>query len=303
MIKKLSTVAWHGISLKVPADWSLVGVSGDEKKGYFRVDSPVASTLEVRWQAVMEKSPDLMVRARQFLSELERGCRKKKIRFTSKLKQDKDAGNNVRFNWQSDRLGQGRLLYCEECDRIIIAQIVSARDDNVSHVAPVILDSIRDHRGDGLVDWALYGLEFAVPKGYRIEKQTLMSGYLSLEFKERAKRLFVERWGLAETLTSKDSLEQWYRKDACPDIKGFKFELASETVRGHEGLKLTGRRAGVKMAAKALASSMTLHPHPGLMTGYAWHCADSNRLFSVRASHLPGDDIAELIRDLITCHE
>lgn len=303
MAEKLAAVGWQGITLKAPEDWSLVGVSGDEKKGYFRVDSPIASAIEVRWSSAMGKPPDLMAKGREFLSNLEKSCRKNRVKFSSKIREDRDSDEGrVSFSWRADRLGAGLLTYCQKCDRVIIAQVVSARDENTSHVLPVILGSIRDHRDDGWVDWALYGLEFAVPEGYRIEKQSLMSGYISLSFKKHAETLVVERWGLASTLLAENELKEWYRKDACPDIKGYRFDIEEEDVRGHPGLKISGRRAGIKQALKAVAYAATLHPHPKYLTGYAWYCEESNRLFSVRATHGENDDIAEKVRDQIECH-
>ena len=302
----MAAVAWQGITLKVPVDWSLVGVSGDDKKGYFRVDSPIASALEVRWSSALGRAPDLIAKGREFLSNLEKSCRKKKIAFSSKLRpnRDTDADDSVSFTWRADRLGQGCLLYCRGCDRVVIAQIISTRDENVSHVAPIILRSLRDHRDDGWVDWAMYGLEFAVPAAYKIEKQTLMSAKLSLSFKDKAKRLVVERWGLASTMLAdeEDNLVQWYTKEVLPDIRGYRTSLENQLVRGHAGLKLTGRRAGIKQAVRAAGASLTLHPHAGSLTGYAWYCADSNRIFGVRATHVQGDDIAEQMRDLVECH-
>ena len=80
MTEKMATVAWHGVTLKVPADWSLVGVNGDEKKGYFRVDGPVASALEVRWSSALGKPPEVIVKARELISSMEKSCKKKKIK-------------------------------------------------------------------------------------------------------------------------------------------------------------------------------------------------------------------------------
>lgn len=300
MAEKMATVGWQGITLKAPDDWSLVGVSGDEKKGYFQVDGPISSVLQVKWSPALGKRPDLMAKAREFLSSLEKS--RKRQKFSSTLKEDKRDENVVNFGWRAEQLGQGRLIYCPECDRVVIAQIVSTRDENVSGIAPLILGSLSDHRVDGWATWALYGLEFMVPRNYRIEKNVFMSGYLCLSFRNGQKTITVERWGLANTLLNEYEMEDWYRKDAQPDIKGYRVKLERATVNGHEGLVLSGRRAGIKQLAKAVLYSLTLHPHPGLISGYAWHCEESNRLFSVRATHIEGDDIAEKVRDTISCH-
>lgn len=302
MPEKTALVGWQGITVEAPADWSLVGVNGDAKKGYFRVDSPVASALEVKWEQAAGKKPDLMVKAREYLATIEKSVRKKKLKFTKDLKADKGDENSVRFWWRADRLGQGRIVYCEKCSRVIIAQAIATRDENIASTAADILDSMTDHREDGWVNWALYGLAFAVPPGYVIDKQKLMSGYLALFFKKGPRTISVERWGLANTLLVKDDMETWYRKDAVPDIKGYKVAFEPEAVAGHEGLRIKGRCAGLRQTAKAAAYSLTLHPYPALLTGYVWHCAESNRLFSIRASHNQGEDTAERIRDLVKCH-
>jgi hypothetical protein len=240
-----------------------------------------------------------MAKGREFLSTLDKSSRKKKIKFTNKIKA---AGDSVGFQWKADRLGQGRLAYCPSCDRVLIAQVVSPRDEDVSKIAQVVLSSMRDHRDDGWTSWALYGLEFAVPESYTIEKHTLMSGYLSLAFRSRARRLVVERWGLAGTLLADGNLADWYRKDVQPDIKGFRIEIADDKILGHDGLRINGRAAGVKQALRTAACSLTLHPNPRVVSGYAWRCEESNRLYSVRATHSEGEDVAEKVRDLIKCH-
>jgi len=296
----MATVGWQGITLKVPADWSLVGVSGDAKKGYLRVDGTIGSALEVRWSPVLGKAPELVVKAREFLATLEKSSRKSRTKFSSKIREED--GGSVGFTWRGERLGQGRLIHCERCDRVLIAQVISSPEENVSHLAPAILGSIADHRDDGRVNWALYGLDFTVPEGYRIEKHSLMSGFLSLTFKNGLRSLVVERWGLAETLLEGCSIDEWYRKDAVPDIKGYRLVFTDNEVMGHDGLKVEGRRGGVKQAVRAAAYSLTLHEYPSFLTGYAWLCKDSNRLLGVRATHAAGEQIAEEVRDSIRCH-
>ncbi|MGQ9454791.1 MAG: hypothetical protein ACUVRS_05835 [Armatimonadota bacterium] len=294
-----ATVAWEGVGVRVPEDWSLVGVSGDARKGYLRVDSPGTSVLEMRWSAAMGKPPELMAKARELIANLEKTCRRKGTKLTSKIKAGSDG---VAFWWKAERIGQGRLTYCEKCDRVLIAQVIYPRKEDMSETAEAILKSMRDHRSDGWIGWALYRLEFAVPEGYTIDRYTLMSGYLQLAFKRHAQRLVVERWGLASTLIGEGSLADWYCKDVLPDIKGFRTHLEEVEVAGHPGLKVTGQAVGIKQALRSLAYSLTLYTNPKMLTGYAWECRDSNRLFSVRATHDEGDNLTEQIRDLIRCH-
>jgi hypothetical protein len=301
MAEKMATAAWQGIALKVPADWSMVGISGDEKKGYFRVDGPVAAALEVRWSQALGKSPDLEAKGREFLATIEKSCKKGRVPYSGKIKAEKGAGY-VGFNWRADRIAQGRLSYCAKCDRVTIAQVIWSKAEDASHLSPVILGSLSDHRDDGWTDWGLYGLEFAVPPGYKVEKNQLMSAYLALTFRKGPRTLAVQRWGLVSALLGGGTLEEWYKKDVLPDVKGYKARISEETVAGHEGLVIQGRRGGIKQAARAAAYSLTLHKYPALVSGYAWNCDKSNRLFSVWASHNEGEGIAEKVIETIRCH-
>lgn len=301
MAEKMATVAWQGIALRVPADWSLVGVSGDEKKGYFRADGPIAAALEVRWSSAMGRKPDLEAKGREFLAALEKSSKKRRAACSTKLRPEKDS-NSVSFNWRGDRIAQGRLSYCEKCDRVTIAQVIWSADEDASHLSPVILGSISDHRDDGWTAWGLYGFDFAVPPGYRLEKSQLMSAYVSLLFRKGARRIAVQRWGLVSALLGGMSLEEWYAKDVRPDIRGYSVRVEQGAVGGHEGLLVEGRRGGIRQAAKAAAYSLTLHEHPAVVTGAAWKCAESNRLYSVWASHGEKESVAEQVRNTIKCH-
>jgi len=309
MIREFGAVGWQGIVLRVPKDWSLVGVSGDEKKGYFRVDSPYASAAEVRWTEA-RKMPDLEQKAREFLRELERATKKRRMSFTSKIKRRpptdaeiKTGGASVGFTWRGDRNGYGRLLFCGACQRMVIVQVVSPLEEDLSGLAGEILRSACDHSELGWQTWALYDLEAAIPSEFRLERHTLMSSYILLSFKSKQGELTVERWGLAGTLLKRMDMMEWFRKDSLPDYRGFRVSIEpDEAEGGHEVLRITGRRAGIRQVARAAVRALTLRPLPQELGAYIWHCPDSNRLFAVRAVQSDALRLAREIRDRIECH-
>ncbi len=296
---EMTTVGWQGITIDVPQDWSLVGVSGDEKKGLFRVDGPFASGMEVRWQTAYAATPDLEARIKSFLRDLEKSAKKSKSDFSSKLKKDKTNENSVLFFWKADRVGQGRIVYCEKCRRVVIAQVIYTREDDASKFAGDILSSIKDHRDDGWVDWGLYGLNFAVPPEYKIEKQEMLSGYLALFFRHGAKRIVVQRWGLVDSLIGDYTLDQWYKKDVLPDIKGYRVECEQKEVLGHPGVEMAGKAGGIKQLFRSLMYKFTLYEFPSRVTGFAWHSPEVNRILGVWATHEEGSNVAEGVRDTV----
>jgi len=42
--------AWQGVRCETPASWELAAESGDERKGYCRLDDGEMTRLEIRWQ-------------------------------------------------------------------------------------------------------------------------------------------------------------------------------------------------------------------------------------------------------------
>lgn len=294
--------------LKAPKDWSLVAVTGDEKKGYFRVDSPRSTSAEVRWIEV-KSPPDIEARTKDFLRQLEKANKKRKMPFTWQVKPRKQTkietatgGSSVGFTWRGDRNGYGRLLYCPTCRRVVIAQIVSPLGEDASGVAGELLGTVCDHQDPEWQMWALYDLQVSLPSDYRLVKHSLMSSYIMLSFKSKDAELIVERWGLANTLLKRSGMEDWFRKDSLPDYGGFKLEIKPEDVRGHEGLEVLGRRYGIRQMVRTAARSLTLRPLPQELTTYAWHCTESNRLFAVRVVRDDGGELIGEVMDRIACH-
>jgi len=303
--KKRTIVGWQGITVETPDDWGLAAFSGDAEKGYFRVDSPLAAAVEIRW-APVKSTPDLVARANEFLSLMAQTRRKRKAKFTSKVEAKKGAapGTPVKFTWKSDRNGYGKLVYCEQCKRVIITQVVAPNSVNCTSMAFGIVDSIKDHGEPGWRDWSLFGLRIAVPEGFHLEKHVLLSGYTQLVFKGRVGELTIEQWALANRLLKSSSLEEWYKKDSLSLVKGFNISLepVEDVEPEHPACRITGRRVGLANMIKTLLKSLTLRPLPGKMMGYVWHCPESNRLFSIRLVH-DSVSLMESIRERMACHE
>ncbi|MEN6519956.1 MAG: hypothetical protein ABFD46_02240 [Armatimonadota bacterium] len=301
--KNRTIIGWQGITVETPDDWGLAAFSGDSEKGYLRADSPISTSVEIRWAAA-KSAPDLAARADEFLSLMKKTSRKRKTKFTSKIEAKKDAepGTPVKFTWKSDRNGYGKLIYCPDCGRVVIAQVVTPSDNNCTSMAFGVVDSIRDHSEPGWRDWSIFGIRAAVPEEFHLEKQTLLSAYTLLRFKGRSGELTIEQWGLAENLLKKYSLEEWYRKDSLAQVKGFKTALETIDEPGHMAMRISGQKIGLVNNIKAIAKSITLRPLPVKLSGYVWHCPEVNRLFSVRLVN-NNAALIESIRERMFCHE
>jgi len=308
MPENWSVVGWQGVALRTPPDWNLVGVTGDEKKGYFRVDSPSSASLEVRWTALRQPPRDLAARAEEFLTALKKVGRKRKVAFVSKVRPRKPTeaearhgGSSVGFTWTADRRAYGRVLYCGYCKRLVVAQVVGESERELSGASSQILGSICEHEKPGWNLWALYGFALPVPEAFRLQRHTLMSSFVELEFAARGQRLLVQRWGLAANqLLKKRSFHEWLERSYLPGVTGYSVE--SRPAEGeHEAAVFSGDRT---IARTALALPMALwgRPVPRRMSGCAWFCAESNKLFAIRHYSRGNDDLSSRLRQEIACH-
>ena len=297
--KERTWIGWQGIVAEVPADWSLSAVSGDEKAGYFRVDSARSLILEVKWSAV-GKSPDLHGRLRAYLEDLRRRSRKRRTSFESKIK-SKDAGT-LSFSWRSDRKAHGRLWLCEKCGRVLIAQLSGDLSDSVSEAASQILPTVEDHTEDAWRAWAVYDLIAEVPPGYRLEKHKLMSGYIQLIFRKKSNRLILERWGLANVALKNKSLREWFVDRTEDDLTPYRYTVEEADLEGEPGLRVTGRRSGPVEMFKAGREMLALKKPAMYLDGYVWHCETTNRIYSVQSLHVRNEDVADEATTRVECH-
>jgi hypothetical protein len=292
-------IGWQGIVAEAPQDWSLAAVSGDEKTGYFRVDSGGTLILEAKWSAA-GKNVDLQARLRAYLDDLSRRSRKRKVKFESKTKA-KSPGV-VSFSWISDRKAHGRLWLCEKCDRVIIAQVSGGPSDDVSGAASRILPTFEDHNDDDWRTWAVYDLIADVPPGYSLEKHKMMSGYIQLSFRNKGNRLVVERWGLADVALRKNSLREWFDGRVGGDLKSYGYTTEDMDFGGESGLKVTGKRRGIGEYLKAFRELTAFRTPAMHLDGYVWICEETNKVFSIQSLHTKKENILDSVLERVECH-
>jgi hypothetical protein len=292
-------VGWQGVIAEVPVDWCLSAVSGDEKSGYFRADSAGSMILEVRWSKA-GRQVDLYGKLDTYLSGLRRKARKQKADFEYKIK-SKDAGV-LTFTWRSDRKAQGRLWLCEECNRIVIAQVSGQPSDDVSSITSFVLPSIEDHSEDGWRTWALYDLIAESPPGYALEKHRLMSGYIQLLFRKRNNLFIIERWGMANVALKNNSLREWFEGRAKRDLGDYRYSIEDVEFEGEVGIQLTGRRKGLRQALKSVRELLGLRRPALYLGGYVWFCEESNKIYSVQSMHARNENVLDEVLERVECH-
>ncbi|MEI6913637.1 MAG: hypothetical protein WCL39_00745 [Armatimonadota bacterium] len=300
-------VSWHGVGADVPENWNIVAASGDAEEGYFRVDGPLGEIAEFRWKKA-KRQPDLELVADDYLKQVKKSTRRQKDLYEgdifgrgAKSKGRKQAmQSDVTFEWTADRQGWGRLIWCFDCKRTVIAQISAPRGMSVRDEALDILGTLHDHTHDEGVEWGVYGLRYRVPVGVKLIKQRLMSGYLSLNYLGKQGRVIIERWGLAEDLLTKGFLG-WHESLYLAELQAFRGDSSPVDWDEHEALQTEGYEGGIARL-KSLYRAFFL---PGRAEKYAsivWHCPETNRIVGVRAYGKRPLELARSVASTVRCH-
>ncbi len=296
---------WNGVGARVPRGWGIVAVSGENREGYLRVDGPDGEAIEVRWKRARRR-PDLEKVAEEYLRQVQKHGRRRKLEFATGLEKsgrgDMEKPSDLRFHWQAERRGWGRLFYCRDCRRTVISQVSCPEGMDIGPLAQDVLDSVADHGLDPeMVRWGVYGLEFEVPKGFRLVRSRLMSGFMSLNFRGRQGRVIVERWGLADTLLEPEGMLTWHSREYLSELKMFVGETSAIEWGEHEALETQGYEGGLRRL-KSAVRALGLPSRMEKFASVAWHCAPSNRIVGVRGFGAAPAEWVRRVAATVRCH-
>jgi hypothetical protein len=327
-------IGWQGIRFLLPPDWNLTGFSMDRKDGYLKVDSSGSMFVQVKWTEptarpsmsgtlgglgwqmikkylfktpMAEKGePDIRQILDAFLKTSGKQAKKAKASFECKIRPETTEANGRRvalhFSWTGGGYGQGKIWYCRDCGRVIIAQVVGPNREEVSKIASEMMGTFIDHSSDGFYVWALYDLVCAVPQEFDLKSQKLMSGYLLLDFeKPGGGRLKIERWGLADVTLKKYPLQEWF-KQAC-ELSTYKSKITDGVVQEHPAFNAKGKIRGILDVARAYRESGFSFKPALYYEGCSWHCEETNKIYAIQTWRKKGDDsLIERIAERCECH-
>ena len=312
-------IGWQGISMDVPADWSVTGFGGDNRSGSLRVDAGTGESktapvgLEARW--MQHKKPptssEVEQRLTQLLNAVEKTAKRDKIEARTssgpRASDNEDRPIQFAFRWKADRSASGRIWYCAACGRVVIAQVYGHGGPRFLDQAANILDSIGCHGSEiGWRKWALYGLDTAAPATYVLTGQQVMNIYLQLSFRENGpdETLSIEQWGLANVQLKGAYLDEWFEVKAGSSLAHVKLEKAEDEVNGHAALRMTGRRGGaLYWMWDGLRDLMRFRMPATFYDALLWECPDSNKAYLVQTFSRKGRrDLVREIADRTRCH-
>jgi hypothetical protein len=303
--------AWEGVLLHVPPEWDIAAISGDRGQGYMRLDDQEnMPRVEVKWQEASG-----FVNIETVVDSYLKDLTKKRKKDEPDIETDRDCAvvskRQMRnkqdlncFAWEGEIEGRGAAWYCEDCERVMVVQVMTMPDENGEGIARNVIAEMEDHPREGWIVWSTYGLQMEVPERFELSNQRLMAGLIELQFADRGEQVIGARWGMANVALRNRSLEQWAKSEIRGYHKKIKLEFEESTFRGHPAIKVSGYFSNPLKHLQSFVMHVAGRPYPEAVRGWVWHCEDENRLYYAGAlldeDHM---EIIERVAGTIVCPE
>jgi len=317
-------VGWQGISVRVPADWTLGAVGGERKAGYLRIDDERMPRLQVKWS---QGRIDLARKRAEYIKRLTTGRPKlARLRRASAgvevetdlravSRRSKPRKEFLSFAWRGRECGMGLVWNCEVCQRAVIAQVTWLPQEGLRETTQEVLESLEDHGEKGWQVWAVDGLAFLAPEQHELKGWKRLTGYLELRLggggqADNLPHLRVARWGMVPLVMGSQSVGEWFEKENRPR-RDASWQVQEMAIKGHPGVAAWGEQRRLAGGLKTrMVRKLRRQPRP-LFAACAWHCPESNRLYQVetveeqsrRGAPVATGETLKGVADSIACHE
>jgi len=301
--------------MDVPVSWELGAVSGDEESGYFRLEDSFYTRLEAKWFTHPSGKPSLEKIQQNYLSQLGgRGRKKRQVELIEgpTLRQwDEEGSESCSFRWAADTECSCLVLYRAQTKRVVLIQVVSRPGKGGARLAKRILRSLRDGSDEASRHWAVYDLDFSVPKPFTLSSHRLQSGLLEFVFQDGEAVLGVRRWSMADAMLRRGELDVWSKKEYAELLKDCQWEENVLEREGDKGIRIEGSYEA--KSARLIWPFLALLPFGmgrllpvnlcaaiGVMF---WHCPHSNRILGVHLKDPEGRvDVLKQVASSLHCH-
>jgi hypothetical protein len=214
MDKNYETLGWQGISCPVPKDWNVVAISGDENKGYLRLDDLYRMRMEVKWDRVKKnRIADLQKILKEFRKEV---LKKYDKNFSFKSGYDilniEKRENYLPFIWSGKRHGGGWVSFCKTCQKVLLVHIID-NNQKPKSIIQNILPHIKDHPDKNSKFWSIYGFKFSLPEEFELKAHVLNAGLLEFSFSSLPRHIRIVRWGVANILLKNKDIKEWFAEE------------------------------------------------------------------------------------------
>jgi hypothetical protein len=262
-------IAWNGIRFVVPVAWepSRIGPR------HLVIESEAGPAMEIKWGPVkgwFSRSAHLRRLSKLTLA---RGAALREWAPPQGWLQALTRFECTGFAWEAGgEAAVGAILHCPACHTASVIQFFqSPGRSRAAGQAVAVLASLRDHRDDGLVAWAVYDILALLPSGFALARHRFEAGRFFLEFRDRRRSIRLFRWAPAAVLLRDRDLSRF--AETAAGLDGMEFRATA--VQGQPEVEGRERIAGV---ARRLGSSLGLCP---VRTARIWHVPARNRILGI----------------------
>ncbi|MEN6303851.1 MAG: hypothetical protein ABFD96_14055 [Armatimonadia bacterium] len=307
--QKWVRAGWQGLTFELPEEWNIGAIGGEKTQGYLRFDDSDMPRMEIKWADAGKSFIDIPGLVDKYLKDLQKGKKKDKpevSRDTKLVSKRKLKGKKSleTFSWKSETQGFGAAWYCPDCHRTVIIQVMGKLDEPVQELAERVILGTEDHTVGDWAYWSAYGFGFEAPADFVLSGQKLMAGLIEVTLDREGERLTAARWGMANVVLKRTSLEEWGKKELAKRIKKFSTDFSTETYRGHQAIVITGRSNLPQEKIQAFVQHVRGKDFPDRVRAILWHCEDDNKLFYVEGimdrEHV---GLVDEMAGRIACHE
>lgn len=214
----IKTIAWNGISLKVPLTWEVDSLDAD----HLLIGEKGVARIELKWTEA-PKQFTLEKYLKKFISRTQKRLNIKicELPAPGLFSHPATHFEFFFFSWESpSSRGNGTLIFCSLCKRLTLIRFFSDARISINSWPALILFSFNDHPVSDHTLWQVFGLKFSSPKIFCLAEYSFKPGGYILMLKHKKTLLTFFSWGPAEFLLSDKSLSQ-FAVQRLPQLKGF----------------------------------------------------------------------------------
>ena len=265
-------IAWQGFQVETPHDWNPSQLKGSAQDGYCRIDDALTPRLEVKWLRCRTEAPIGRI-VDNYLAGLAKDQKRKTLPFP--VRRDTrlvvpDVGEAECFEWRAASAAVNMAVLSRENRRLSVARVLFPGQDVDRPLAKRVLRSFRQHAPSEARPWSMYGLRFALPERYRLDRHSFTAGRSALCL--ISGRVCAEgvRLGMAAQALARKSLRELVTSDALAESWSRRTECTDAVVNGYSGLafRVEPKQRVLRLLARRRHA-----------VARAWHCEASNALY------------------------
>lgn len=273
--ENLEKVCWLEVELKHPKGWSMTAEGGGITSGYLKIDSRTRTKIELKWEKIPvreEVKPGLQppVLVNRLIDEQEKVLRKKRLKAEILEKSSVEVCGHKAYlvKWRGEVETISFSWICREESKVFIANYYLEPEEKIEDVKTWLIPSITCHTPEPYWRYRLFGVEFKVPKEYKLQYRKLAVGRPLMVFKNSATLVIYWSYFAREILSNYGSLLQWSKKEIPGEV--------GKSIKGFNRDKLKPEEERLSLEEKIRRG---FGREPFIKKVVIWYDSDSNKIF------------------------